>query len=170
MITQKEARRLQFEKSTLTDADLSSGPDEDTSIPADTVAEVANVRIGGDNAGNVSDVLALVVGVPSDEYKSTTRAKQTVDLQDGSSSDVDSNTQFRWAKRRRQSRGGREITGWQLEDNFSEIAISEREDLNPSQPGVREDELLTLLVYNATSAVTVNLANSNVRLPIQSGR
>lgn len=169
MITPAQANDLQFSRSTLTDADLSPGPDEGSSVPADTVAEVFNVQVGASDAGNLADALAMVVGVPADKFKSTAKAKPTVDFADGGEADVDDATQFQIAKRRRQSRGGRDITGRLLEDQYSEVPLSEREDLTPREPGVREDEVLTILAYNPSSAITVSLENSTIRLPIQTG-
>lgn len=169
MISEKEANQLGYQPGTVTHADLSAGPDEGSSLPADTVGEVFNVQVGDASAGSLSAALATIVGVPADRYKETVKAKMTMDLQDGGSADVDSNTQFALAKRRRQERGGRKITSWMLEDDYSEIQIVNRPDLTPRQPGLREDEFLTVLAYNPSSAVTVSLANSTVRIPVQTG-
>lgn len=170
MITEKEAQRLPFKKGAVTTADLSAGPDEGTTVSPDFPAEVANVRVGGGSAGNLSDVLAVVVGVPAERFKETAKAKATVDLQNSTPADVPADTLWWVGKRGAQSRGGPEITSRRLEDDYSEEPKVNREDLTPSPPGIREDQILTLNVYNPSTSFTVSLSDSQVRLPVQVGR
>lgn len=169
MITKQQARNLRYVPDTVTDADLSAGPDEGAAVPAGTVGEVFNVRIGDADAGTLSDVLAAVVGVPGERFKETTRSKATFDLNDGTPADVPSNTYVRIGKRRRNQRGGPDIHTGLLEDDYSEEAKINRPDMTPRQPGIREDEYLTVMVYNPSSDVTVSLADSVVQIPVQVG-
>lgn len=169
MITEREAQRLPFKSGSITTSDLSPGPDEGTTVSADFPAEVANVQIGGDNAGNLSDVLAVVVGVPAERFKETTKSKATVDLQNSTPADVPEDTLFWFGKRGRQSRGGPEITSRLLEEDYSDVPKVNREDLTPKAPGVREDQLLTLNAYNPSTSFTVSLSDSSLRVPVQLG-
>lgn len=169
MITQQEANRLRYRPDTVTDADLSAGPDEGVAVPSGTVGEVFNVQVGGENAGTLSDVLAAVVGVPGERFKETTKSKATLDLQDATPADVPSNTYVRIGKRRRSQRGGPDIHTGLLEDDYSDVAKINRPDMTPREPGIRESELLTVQVYNPSADVTVSLADSTVQIPVQTG-
>lgn len=169
MITQRQANQLRYRNATVTTADLSAGPDEGASVGADTVAEVAHVRVGADDAGTLSAALAAVVGVPGERFKETVRAKPEFDFNDTTPADVDAATQVAVGKRGRQERGGKRITEWYIEDDVSEVNIINRPDMTPMEPGVREDEFLTVLAYNPSSSFTVSLADSTVRIPVQIG-
>lgn len=151
--------------SVIRDTAMSAGADEGTSVPADTVAEVATIQVGADGSGNLTDALAVMVGAPADKFKSLVGSKATVDFQNGTPADVPEGTLWRVSKRKRQSRGGKDVTNWKDEDEYSETAKENREDLTPTNPAVKEDEVLQILAYHPTTAFTINLANSTIALP-----
>lgn len=165
VVTKKQAQSFDYRPAVIRDNVFSAGPQEGETIPADTPAEVAHVEIGSDTG--VQDFLALVVGVPGEDFKETTKAKPTIDLQNSTPADVPDGTVFWFGVRKSQENGGDQIGNRTDEDKTSEVSVTKREDLTPKQPGVRESYLLTLNTYNASTSHEVSLSDSTIELPVQ---
>lgn len=165
MITQRQAQKLSYSVTVLHDNVFSPGQDEGQTIPADTPAEVAHVEIGEDTG--VQDLLAIVLGVPGEQFKETTKAKATVDLQNSTPADVPVGTDFWFGVRKKQERGGVEITPHMDESDYSDVNVINREDFTPKRPGVRQNYLLTLNTYNPAVSHEISLSECTIKLPVQ---
>lgn len=151
-----------FDRTTISDASLSPGQDDGTTISAGNTGELVEAQVGQD--GELVEYEAVIVGQPPFSTGQTTRAKPTVDIQNSTPADVPAGTQFAFAGRKPGTREGKRATGWYNEDDYSDTAKSDRDPVEPTTPFILADQYLTVWGQNQQTSFTPSASDSTYEL------
>jgi hypothetical protein len=162
---------LVFERFTLRDADFSAGRDDDTSLSAGVVGEIATAEVGED--GQLSNYDAVRLGQPASNPTGDRKGnEQYVKLRAGSSDIADAAT-FAFAARKKGEIGGGTggmVTGFRKHRGQDNADPAQRDPLPPQNPVVKDGRVLQLLAKDEANSLTVDLSESTFELPSLGGQ
>lgn len=162
---------LSYERNTLHAADFNASRDDDTSLSAGTVGEIAEAEVG--DTATLSQYQGVFVGQPASNATGDRKGNEVyMKLQSGGG-DVADTVQWAFAARNKGELGGGKqgsITGFITHRGQDNADPAQRRPMNTSQPVVPDGRLLTLLAKDETSSVTVDLSESEFELPIMGGK
>lgn len=170
-ITAAQARELTYKPFKLTDADFSAGRDDDTSLSAGTVGEVATAEIGED--GQLSNYLAVQLGQPATQQFADVQGNEIYVKLQAASADVADSVDWAFAVRDKGELGGGvagNITGFRTHRGQDNSDPRQRNKMRPQSPVARDGKILSLLVKDETQAVTVDLSESDFEIPALGGQ
>lgn len=163
---------LIFERFTLTDADFSAGRDDNTSLSAGTVGEIATAEVGED--GQLSNYDAIQLGQPQSNPTGDRKGNEVfVKLGDGSDTDISDSAMWSFAARRKGEIGGGSagmITGFRKHRGQDNADPAQRDPLPPQTPVVKDGRIAQLLAKDEAASLTVALTNSEFEIPALGGQ
>lgn len=171
-ITKSKAATLAYRRFKLTDSDFSAGRDNDTSLSAGTVGEIATAEVGVD--GQLSAYLAVQLGQPAGSSGGDNQGNEPyIEMGDASPGDVSSSADWAFAVRDKgEVGGGREgnITGFRTQRRQDNDDPRQRSSMLPQQPVAREGKILQFLARDETASVTVDISQTNLEVPSLGGQ
>lgn len=171
MTSKSEVRNAEYSTFPLSEGTFTAGQDDNTTIAAGDVGEVAVAEVGEDGA--LSDYIGLIVGQEPDTQARSGQGKILFNPKDDSTTParLDENTEMKLVVRKKGERGGKDLTGWiPIRDNGPNDATSDRKVLRPRMPVAKDGRVVALHVRNQNVSVTYNHSGSEWVYPCQGGQ
>lgn len=156
---------LDYRRITITDADFNASRDDDTSLNAGTVGEIAEAEVGEDS--QLSSYEAVQYGAPPRTSGGGDNLGNEIHMQfQSGGSDIADNAQVAFGARLKGELGGPNITGWIDHRGQDSSDPRQRYNLFPQTPVVKAGRLLTILAKDEANALTVDLSENSGHLQI----
>lgn len=163
-----DVNSLTFEPITLTASDFTASRDNNTSLSAGTVGEIATAEVGED--GQLSGYEAVQIGQPEVNSSGDRKGNELfMQLADGADAEVADTVQAAVAARQKGELGGGaagSITGWIKHRGQDTTDPAQRQPIYPQTPVVKDGRLVQFLAKDETSSVTVNIDSTATQLEI----
>jgi hypothetical protein len=173
IVSASTLNNVEFEGINVSFADFVDGKDEEQSLSAGTIGEIATAEIGED--GQLSSYEFLRLGDNLDDgNQDSAKGKLFVDLRDSGDNEVDQRTEFRFVVKTKNGNERTALTEFVPLRNANRDDPQTRLPLTPvmrnGKPAVIGDgRLLAMEVRNAATSVTVDRTNSDADIPARAG-